>query len=442
MMDEPSLEDLTKLAKRTVERLERNWRKQIEARPLLTDTTLYGALCKCPSPWLNGVSACLGIPKVHGRKEKAQMIASCLQDNNCLEETISSLPKVSRRALIFILRTGGWMKYTPLCRRFGGETGDGWWWDERLPHSPLGQLRVRGLLFVGKAPLGPRYYKVAVVPAELRQALYELLLPQDGGPVLTEAIDPDLALKTTLSELEVYYKHNRHLESLLPKKQVEEFLNHLASDKGAIATHQEAWESLKLFNRFLTEYIHEVQSLNDIRSYHLSEWVNSSIERHSPRQPTLQEKRRMLRVIRSLFIYLEAYGGVGANTCQVVRDTTTKLSRPSKKMGIIHRPPPLGGEVLGTTIRGNRIQLKVTVNHYWLWLVCQTDFNGDWEALSHAAAVVPDGKAKSHLAREIATNKVTRLCLPPPGLQRELREEVQEARQWFYTDIVLTLSTW
>ncbi len=49
--------------------------------------------------------------------------------------------------------------------------GDGYFWDEAPPASPLGRLRALGLLFVARAPVGGRSHKVAVVPPELWEPL-------------------------------------------------------------------------------------------------------------------------------------------------------------------------------------------------------------------------------------------------------------------------------
>ncbi|MEW6327959.1 MAG: hypothetical protein AB1487_10280 [Thermodesulfobacteriota bacterium] len=54
---------------------------------------------------------------------------------------------------------------------FLGEETDGYFWDKRKPSSPLGLLRSHGLLFVGQSKKEGTYYKIAVIPAEIRQNL-------------------------------------------------------------------------------------------------------------------------------------------------------------------------------------------------------------------------------------------------------------------------------
>jgi hypothetical protein len=54
---------------------------------------------------------------------------------------------------------------------FSGEETDGYFWDKRKPASPLGLLRSHGLLFVGRSKKEGTYYKIAVIPAEIRQNL-------------------------------------------------------------------------------------------------------------------------------------------------------------------------------------------------------------------------------------------------------------------------------
>jgi hypothetical protein len=154
------------------------WREEQESKPININTKLSAALNKCPAHWVNGICINLGLdPKsLRKRKAKVQGIVGHLTDFQKLRAVVESLPAESREALDYVLGKGGWVKIGPLTRRFGAQDDVGWFWNEsEPPTSMLGRLRVRGLLFVGKAGIGGRNYTVAVIPKELREPLAALL---------------------------------------------------------------------------------------------------------------------------------------------------------------------------------------------------------------------------------------------------------------------------
>jgi len=156
--------------------VEQQWRKEQESKLLNLKTTITAALNKCPSQWVNGICIRLGLDTGGKKKDRVMKIAAHLKDPHNLRALLDSLPQASQDALAFVVAEGGWVKYGRLSQRFGDESGDGWWWSEgQAPTSTVGRLRGAGLLFVGKAGLGERNYKAAVVPKELRPLLAELL---------------------------------------------------------------------------------------------------------------------------------------------------------------------------------------------------------------------------------------------------------------------------
>lgn len=70
---------------------------------------------------------------------------------------------------------GGWSRLNAVTRRFGSLGGDGYYWEEEDPESPLGFLWSRALVMVGKAVIEGRRTKIATIPIELRQPLKEIL---------------------------------------------------------------------------------------------------------------------------------------------------------------------------------------------------------------------------------------------------------------------------
>ena len=161
--------------------IEERWRKEQESKPINLKTKLSAALNKCPAPWINGICQQLGLPTKGRKKDKVAKIVQVLHSEDGLRSALGQLPPSSMEALAFIVREGGWVKYGRLSRRWGGEEGDGWWWADHPPTSTIGQLRTRGLVFVGRAGLEGRMYKVAVVPVDLRESLGKLLQSEELG---------------------------------------------------------------------------------------------------------------------------------------------------------------------------------------------------------------------------------------------------------------------
>jgi len=155
--------------------LTRQWREEQEQKPLNLNSQLSAALNKCPAPWINGICKRLGLSTRGKQKDKVRQIVAQLTDAAQLERIVRALPRDSQEALAFVVAEGGWVKIGQLTRQFGASGEDGWFWEERPPTSLLGQLRGRGLLFIGKAGIDGRNYTVAVVPKELREPLAVIL---------------------------------------------------------------------------------------------------------------------------------------------------------------------------------------------------------------------------------------------------------------------------
>ena len=152
--------------------IEDQWRAEAEATPITIHSKHSAALNELPAEWINGVCIALGLSPAGKKGDKTKQIVAHLSDGENLKKTVTALSPRCRDALQFVLEEGGWVKYGQLSRRFGDEAGDGWWWAQKgPPASVIGQLRARGLLFVGKAPIQSRNYRVAVIPKELRTLL-------------------------------------------------------------------------------------------------------------------------------------------------------------------------------------------------------------------------------------------------------------------------------
>ncbi len=209
-MDYEMAQLFARLSGQALARLEQRWRRDIETKLLPVNTTLQAALNKLPAIWIDTICLCLGVPAGRKRREKVTHITSYLSDEINLTTAVTALTPHCQEAMSYVLNSGGWVKYGELSREFGDEKGDGWWWDDNPPQSTIGQLRLRGLLFVGRAAIGSRHYKVAVIASELREPLRKTLgttspAQKTISPVMPVAVRSYQALSTKLSELKFQY---------------------------------------------------------------------------------------------------------------------------------------------------------------------------------------------------------------------------------------------
>lgn len=175
------LELLTASPSQVVGVLAEPWREEQEDKPISLNVKLSQAMRGVPAGWLNAACKAYGIgpATMRHRKERAEALTQRLTDRRHMRETVLKLELDEKEALRFILGKGGWARLSALTRRFGSMEGDGFWWEEVPPQSTLGKLRCKALVFVGRAVVEGRRYKVAVIPVELREGLAELL----GSPL-------------------------------------------------------------------------------------------------------------------------------------------------------------------------------------------------------------------------------------------------------------------
>jgi hypothetical protein len=169
--------------------LQMRWRKQLENAPLKPNTRLRTALNKIPSHWLEAICQQADLTKVRTRKGRLEALAHWLPREGNLRRIWNSLPLPSREVLSWmVLEKSGWVKVQNLSRRYGADTDITWWWNEgQIPETPLGLLRINGLVYVGKIREGKRRFRIAAVPVELRKALAKIARePQsmEGSPPL------------------------------------------------------------------------------------------------------------------------------------------------------------------------------------------------------------------------------------------------------------------
>ncbi len=153
--------------------MQMRWRKRLENAPISPNVRLRTALRKLPSHWLEAVGGKRETAEARNRKDRIDDLAAWLMREETLREIWNSLPLPSREVLAWILlERKGAVKIQNLSRRYGADTDITWWWNEgQMPETPLGFLRSKGLVFVGKIREGNRRFRIAVVPVELRKTL-------------------------------------------------------------------------------------------------------------------------------------------------------------------------------------------------------------------------------------------------------------------------------
>jgi len=162
------------------EHAEEEYRRQVDERPISPGTlSLPRALDRIPAEWLD--AACrlhaLRSPARLRRERSRQLARLLVTDPAAALRVLADLDHDGHgKALLrMLLQHGGWVRVGAVTRRFGTDAGDGYFWGEEPPASPLGRLRLTGLVFVGRATVEGRRARVAAVPVDLRTALTELL---------------------------------------------------------------------------------------------------------------------------------------------------------------------------------------------------------------------------------------------------------------------------
>ncbi len=159
--------------------VEEKKREKIEEKILTKEASLSRCLRNMPAGWLKLICDLLNIRAAGKRKEREQQIIEKLIQPETLQFiTKAYFSKEHLDILRHILEKGGWAYLNVITREHGSMEGDGFFWAENQPFSPLGQLWSLGLVAVGKATINSRRVKIVVIPKEIREPLSALLNKQ------------------------------------------------------------------------------------------------------------------------------------------------------------------------------------------------------------------------------------------------------------------------
>lgn len=150
-------------------------RQKIEEKPLSVNASLSRGLKNMPAHWLEGACEMYGLEPARRRREREEQLKDFLSRRGNLEKAVKELDEEERELLKYLLQRGGWSRLNAVTRKFGSLDGDGFFWQEIEPETPLGVLWFCALVMVGRAKLKGQRCKIATVPLELREPLGEIL---------------------------------------------------------------------------------------------------------------------------------------------------------------------------------------------------------------------------------------------------------------------------
>jgi len=172
-------------------RLEQILRENHEKTPLPKNLRLRSLLKALPVVWLDAICETVDIGYRPLRKDRERTLGAFLTDPEKLDNVLFELAPEEIDALRFLLGHDGVCKAMLVTRRFGDDSGDTHFWSDIPPESVLGQLRLRGLVFVGSMIHGKQKHRTAAIPAELRRPLTTALNDVDFSE-----LDPDAMLRS------------------------------------------------------------------------------------------------------------------------------------------------------------------------------------------------------------------------------------------------------
>lgn len=146
-------------------------KEEQDTKPLPKQGKLRTLLKGLPAVWLDAVAQALDLPIEGRRGEREKAIAERLRDPEVQQRLLRDRLEARERELLELVVKGP-RPVEAIYQEFGNDEDDGWFWNESLPTSVLGRLRLHGLVFVGYTD---RHGVAAIVPKELREDLEELL---------------------------------------------------------------------------------------------------------------------------------------------------------------------------------------------------------------------------------------------------------------------------
>ncbi|MER5175176.1 MAG: hypothetical protein ABJB76_01670 [Candidatus Nitrosocosmicus sp.] len=146
---------------------EKKFKEDAESIVINKGSSLQSILNKLPSEWINALCSRLHIKRVGKKSDKVKKIVTVLLSTR-LQVVTNKLPKDALEALELVKQNDGVIRYSELVKKYGGDDF-GLWWEKNPPITPIGTLRIHGLLIVGRMLKGERLFKTAMIPKDILQ---------------------------------------------------------------------------------------------------------------------------------------------------------------------------------------------------------------------------------------------------------------------------------
>lgn len=430
--------------------LEKRWREKEDEKGISKDAHLKIELSKLPPNWIQAIYRELGYIEKMSKDEQILYVTYILSNPKLLEKILMQLSRSSLFILKYLLSKGGWATFQSLSRQANtDESGDSWWWIDEPPSSPLGQLRVRGLVFVGRAPVKNKLYKIAVIPRELRELLKKILpqvyhlkdtakerkrykkyfLPADEENYLE-----------LISDVKSYFKRYIDEPFLLEQRHIIMFLEHLRKKNTPYEEIDQAWEDIQCFFNFVQNFSFGKNRLEDFKTWDFSYFISKFIpQEYGTPALTYEEVYRILNNIASFYKKLKEKGEIESD--REIQEATSSIVRKDGKINRISSPPAKGPEVLlRVAVSGDNRYVSFTNNDLWSAIILCLNYNENWQSMifdlekGRSSKKITDAKRKKHhltqLRRKMHESRITAytlLCYLKPD-----RREVDKAIRWFY----------
>ncbi|MFO8051258.1 MAG: hypothetical protein R6V01_06110 [Thermoplasmatota archaeon] len=141
-----------------------NFLKNLEEMPFRPSTSFKTIMKKYPANWVDRISRTYRIKK-RLKKDKIEAILEKITKDT--DSILSKLSPEAKEILGMCMERGGYAKMMLL----GDIKDDTTYFQEKKSRTPMGELRQKGLIFIGRMKIERRNYKVAFVPREIRESI-------------------------------------------------------------------------------------------------------------------------------------------------------------------------------------------------------------------------------------------------------------------------------
>lgn len=142
--------------------------KRFEEIQLRNSSTFQSVLKKYPAHWIDWMSDHYHINQ-NLKKDKIKAIERTILSD--LPNIVEQLSNKAKEILKFCMQNNGVVKYQKLSKY---DDSFSYFWNEEPVESPIGELRQKALLYVGKMRFKERNYNVAFIPKEIRTLLLDI----------------------------------------------------------------------------------------------------------------------------------------------------------------------------------------------------------------------------------------------------------------------------